>query len=171
MPTVKKKKSVPIHKKIWNELTPRQKSNRERSLEVLSIAKKSKQSLSRISKNHDIALKTVIHNTNAFKKENNRLIPKKFDRISRVMKINENGKTKSIEIKDSRTASIVGSYYNAVKQFLNTGDSSTLKKFSKKKIKDSKGKIHRFETSPKKIIEINERIEEPEFYEIYGDGN
>ncbi|MCH7560137.1 MAG: hypothetical protein IIC67_02000 [Thaumarchaeota archaeon] len=169
MTTVKKKKQIPLHKRFWNELTSRQKSNRERSLEVISIARKSKQSLSKIAKNHGISPKTIMNNTNAFKKKDNRLVPKKFDRISRVMKINENGKEKSIEIKDSRTASIIGSYHNAEKQFLNTGDSSKLRKFSKNKIKDSKGKVHKFETNLRKIIKINEGIEEPEFYEIYGD--
>lgn len=163
-------KKIPIHKKSWKDLTPRQKSLRERSLEILSIAKKSKQSLSEISKNHDISLKTIINNTNAFKKINNKWIPKKFDRISRVIKINENGKEKSIEIKDSRIASSIGSYHNAVKQFLNTGNKKSLSEFRNKKIKDAYGKLHKFETNPKKIIGINERIEEPEFYEIYGDG-
>ena len=170
MSTLKKKKTL-INKKIWSKLTPRQKAVRERSLEVLSVARNSKQSLSKIAKNHGIALKTVLNNTNAFKKKDNRLVPKKFDRISRVMKINENGKVKSIEINDSRTASVIGAYHNAEKTFLNTGDSSQLKKFTKKRIKDSKRKIHKFETNKRKVIQINESIEEPEFYEIYGDGN
>lgn len=168
MPTLKK--NTPVHKKSWNNLTPKQKSNRERSLEVVSIARKSKQSLSKIAKKHGISVKTVVNNTNAFKKINNRLVPKKFDRISRVMKINEKGVEKSIEIKDSRVASIIGSYHNAEKQFLKTGETKQLKKFSKRKFKDTSGKIHKFETRAQKIIEINERIEEPEFYEIYGDG-
>lgn len=170
MPTLKRKK-IPVYKKSWKDLTPRQKSVRKRSLEILTVARKSNQSLSKIAKNHHISLKTVLNNTNAFKKTNNRLTLKRFDRISRVIKTNENGKEKSIEINDSRTASLVGSYHNAVKQYLNTGDSSQLKEFSKKRFKDAHGKMHRFETNLKKIIEINERVEEPEFYEIYGDEN
>ena len=165
----KGKKKIPIHKKSWARLTARQKLFRERSLEILGIAKKSKQSLSEISKKNHVSVKTVINNTNAFKKVNNKWFPKKFDRISRVIKINENGTEKSIEVNDSRIASSIGSYHNAVKQFLNNGNLKQLKKFAKIKIKDSNGKIHRFETNPKKIIHINERIEEPEFYEIYGD--
>jgi hypothetical protein len=167
----KEKKKIPIHKKSWKNLTPRQKSLRERSLEILSIAKKSKQSLSEIAKKNHVSVRTVINNTNAFKKVSNRFIPKKFDRISRVIKINENGKEKSIEIKDSRVASSIGSYHNAVKQFLNTGNKKSLSEFRNKRIKDAQGKLHKFETNPKKIIDINERIEEPEFYEIYGDKN
>jgi len=36
-----------------------------------------------------------------------------------------------------------------------------------KRIKDIDGKWHSFETSTEKILEINEKIEEPEFYEVY----
>jgi len=94
-------------------------------------------------------------------------IAKKFDRIYRVLKINENGKEMSIETSNSKTASIIGKYHNAVKQFLNTGDSKTLKQFKKIKIKDSNGNIHTLETNLQKLVEINEKIEEPEFYEVY----
>lgn len=161
-------KKFPTYKRSWTLLSPRQKNNRERSLEVTSIARNSKQSLSKISKNHDISVKTVIRNTNAFKKVNGKWVAKKFDRISRVLKINENGKEKSIETSNSKTASTIGVYHNAVKQFLNTGDSKALKQFKKLKIKDSNGNIHSLETNTQKLIEINERIEEPEFYEVYG---
>ena len=161
------KKRIQIYKKSWTSLTPRQKLFRERSLEILSIAKKSKQSLSEIAKKNHVSVGTVINNTNAFKKIHNKWVTKKFDRISRVIKINENGTEKSIEIKDSRITSLVGRYHNAVKQFLNTGDKKSLSEFRNKKIKDAHGKLHKFETNPKKIIEINERIEEPEFYEVY----
>ncbi|MHB8545687.1 MAG: helix-turn-helix transcriptional regulator [Nitrosotalea sp.] len=151
----------------WTLLSPKQKSIRKPSLEVLSTARKSNQSLSKISKNHGISVRTVIKNTNAFKKINGKWVPKKFDKISRVLKINEKGQEKSIEIKDSRTASVIGSYHNAVKIFLNTGNVEQLQKFKKKKIKDANGKIHVLETNSQELININERIEEPEFYEVY----
>ena len=83
------------------------------------------------------------------------------------MKINNNGREVSIQINDSRTASLIGQYHNAVKKFLNTGDKKSLKKFRNKKIRDIDGNFHSFETNPASIIEINERIEEPEFYELY----
>ena len=83
------------------------------------------------------------------------------------MKINENRKEISIQINDSRTASLIGRYQNAVKQFLNTGNKKVLRRFRKKKIKDIDGNAHSFETNPESLIEINQRIEEPEFYEVY----
>ncbi|NDF35859.1 MAG: hypothetical protein EB154_08450, partial [Nitrosopumilaceae archaeon] len=57
--------------------------------------------------------------------------------------------------------------HNAVKHYLNTGDYTKLKKFSKKKIRDSSGKLHTFETDPKLVLEINEKIEEIAFFQVY----
>ena len=161
------RKNYLVYMISWALLSPKRKSVRVSSLDVLSTSRKSNQSLSKISKNHGISVGTVIRNTNAFKKVNGRWVPKKFDRISRVLKINEKGLEKSIEIKDSRTASVIGSYHNAVKIFLNTGNAEQLQKFKKKKIRDVKGQIHVLETNSQELININERIEEPEFYEVY----
>ncbi|MGY5147462.1 MAG: hypothetical protein ACW9W4_05650 [Candidatus Nitrosopumilus sp. bin_7KS] len=171
MPTVKKKKTIPIHQRSWNELTPRQKNKRVKSLDVITQSKNTKKSLSVIAKEKGISFRTVQNHTNAFKKENGKWIPKRFDRISRMLVINENGKAKSIEVKDSRVSSVIGSYHNAVKTYLDTGNPKSLKKFSKKRIKDVNGKSHKFETNLQKIIEIEEKVESRELREIYGDGN
>ncbi len=160
-------RKIPVFKKSWNNLTPRQKLLRERSLEVLSTSRKSPKSLSKIAKDFGMSVKTVINNTNAFKKINRRWIPKKYDKISRVMKINENGKEVSIEINDSRNASIIGRYQNNVKQFSETGNSELLLRFKNKRIRDVHGKFHLLETNSERIIQIQQRIEEPEFYEVY----
>jgi uncharacterized protein YaaR (DUF327 family) len=83
------------------------------------------------------------------------------------MIISENGKMHSITISDSRHAKTIGRYHNAVKFYLDTGDKSKLEKFSKRKIKDLDGNLHSFETDPKIVEEINEKIEEIEFFEVY----
>jgi len=163
--SIRKRKS--IYKRSWSTLTPRQKLLRKKSLEVLSQTRKSKKSVSKIAKEQRISLRTVLHNTNAYKKKKRRWITKQFDTVPRVMKINEKGREVSIQINDSRTATLIGRYHNAVKKFLNTGDKKSLRRFRKKKIKDIDGNIHSFETNPASIIQINERIEEPEFYELY----
>ena len=161
-------KAAPLHKRPWRKLSPRQKLLREKSLAVLTELRSSKtKTLPQAANDNDITVKNVIKHTNGFKKTNGRLVVKRWDRIKRVMRINSSGEEKSIEIRDSRTASVVGRYHNAVKQFLNTGDKTKLSKFRNKKVKDSKGKLHKLETNPDEIIRINQRIEEPEFYEVY----
>ena len=163
-----KRRPASLHQKHWNELTPRQKMLREKSLIVLAETRNSKnKTLSQAAKENNISSQTVVKHTNGFKKINGRLVVKKWDRISRPMRINADGKETSIEIRDSRTASVVGRYHNAVKQFLNTGDKTKLQKFRSKKVKDVNGKIYKLETDPAKIISIHEKIEEPEFYELY----
>lgn len=161
-------KALPLHKRPWRKLSPRQKLLREKSLAAISELRNSKtKTLPQVANDNDIAVKNVIKHTNGFKKVNGKLVVKRWDRITRPMKINTDGKEKSIEIRDSRTASVVGRYHNAIKQFLNTGDKSKLFKFRNKKVKASNGKIYRLETRPEEIIRINERIEEIEIYEVY----
>ena len=161
-------KAAPLHKRPWRKLSPRQKLLREKSLAVISELRNTKtKTLPQAANDNDISVKNVIKHTNGFKKTNGKLVVKKWDRIKRVMRVNTDGKEKSVEIRDSRTASVVGRYHNAVKQFLNTGAKSKLSKFRNKKVKDSKGKLHKLETDPEEIIKINQRIEEPEFYEVY----
>lgn len=162
-----RRKKIPVYKKPWSALSPRQKMFRKRSLEVLAKSRKSSKSLSKIAKQFGMSVKTVINNTNAFKKINRKWIPKKFDKISRSMVLSEGGKMKSIETSDSRHARTIGQYDNAVGYYLSTGDSAKLEKFSKRKIKDSDGKVHSFETRLKTVQEIHKRIEEIEFFEVY----
>lgn len=156
-----------IYRKSWKQLEPEEKELRERSLDVLSEARRTRKSLTKIARQNKISPKTVLHHTNGFKKVNRRWVAKKFDKISRSMKINENGKKISIETNDSRHASTIGKYHNAVKDFLNTGNKKKLSEFSKKKIKDSNKNIHSFETNPNTIIKIEERVQEPEFVDVY----
>jgi|APSaa5957512535_1039671.scaffolds.fasta_scaffold58840_1 hypothetical protein len=161
-------KQKALHQKSWDSLTPKQKHLREQSLDVLSKSRKSNKSISKLSKEKNIPLKTVLKHTNAYKKINNRWTPKKFDRISRVMLFNESGKEISIETRDSRIASKIGKYHSAVGEYLNTGNAKKLNKFKNKSIKDTQGNIHIFETDLEKIVEIKQRKEEPEFAEVYG---
>ena len=161
-------KAKPLHKRKWNTLSPRQKLLREKSLTVLSEMRKTRgKTLPQAASDNGITVKNVIKHTNGFKKVNGKPVVKRWDRITRPMRINTNAREKSIEVQDSRTASVVGRYHNAVKQFLNIGDKSKLAKFRHKKIKASNGKTYRLETRPEEIIRINERIEEIEIYEVY----
>jgi hypothetical protein len=158
-------KERPLYKRFWGELTRIERVLREKSLGVLSKVRKG-QSLSSASRELHIKPKTVIKHTNAFKKSGRRWIAKSQDRISRIMRIYENGKQEWIEVRDSRTASKIGKYNSAVNQFLRTGNEDVLKQF-KKPFKDANGKLHYFETDPDKLYEIAVSQEEAEFYEIY----
>jgi hypothetical protein len=108
------------------------------------------------------------HLGNALHKRGGRDQAKPADRIPRSMGINSHGKQIVVTVNDSKTASMIGQYHNAVRQYLNTGDDSALKKFKNVTVIDSTGTKHRLETDGKKIQAIEAAKEEPEFFEIYG---
>jgi hypothetical protein len=110
---------------------------------------------------------TVRLNTNAFRKVHHRWKVKKADHIPRTLVIYEKGRVIIVELADSRAASLIGEYHNRVKQFLETGKSSFLRKLPRKRFRDMDGKTHILETRPKTILNIKAREAKPEFFEIY----
>ncbi|MDE1870864.1 MAG: hypothetical protein KGI06_01335 [Candidatus Micrarchaeota archaeon] len=162
-----KAKPVPVYKRSWNSLTAKERLIRERALEVLTDARKTGKSVYKLSREHRIGHLAVRKATNAFRKVKGRWKPSKFDRISRIMAINENGKEVFIELNDSRQASIIGAYQSAIREYLNTGNPDALKAFKGKKVRDAKGKLHTLDTDPESIRAIAESRENPEFYDIY----
>jgi uncharacterized protein YaaR (DUF327 family) len=158
-------KPEPIYKHSWKSISRKELNQREKSLEVLRKVRDG-ESLSSASRELHTSPETVIKNTNAFLKVRGKWTPKSQDRISRVMSLNEKGKQSWVEIRDSRTASRIGKYNSAVREFLRTGKTDVLKSF-RKPFKDANGELHHFETDPDKLYEIAESQEEPEFWEIY----
>lgn len=162
-------KPKPLFKLTHGQLTQRQYSYRSVSFDVLSEVRRGKGSLTYIAKKYHTTPETVLRHTNAFKKVGNRWIPKRYDKIERVMKIIENGHEITIIVDDSRYATIIGKYHSAIKQFLETGDESYLRPFRGKRIKDSSGNWHTLDTNPDHIYDIQERRVEEEFYTIYSE--
>ncbi len=151
----------------WTKLRPAQKHNRVLSLKVLDMMRDNK-SLTKSSKEVDLDIKTVkSHIWSGIRKYRRRWRPKKTDSIQREMIIYEKGIIKSIIVRNSKDASLIGKYHNAVKQFLVTGDIKLLKPFKRKVIIDANGKKHKLETDPDTLFEVAEMWEDEEFYEIY----
>ena len=125
----------------WNILKPREAHTRERTLEALRLMRNRGYSLTKASKKAGTTPETVRKHTRAVKKSGNRYVPKSFDVVSREMRINSDGREIWVSVKDSRHASTIGRYQNAVKNYLNTGDESYLKPFRNKRIRDSERKM------------------------------
>ncbi len=151
----------------WNNLTSDQKDERKKALQVLSAMREGK-FLTKSSKEMGITSNKVKrHLGRVIRKKGRIWVSSKKDCIERSMTIYEKGMRKTIVLVSSIDASLIGTYLNAVKKFLATGDKQVLKPFRKKQVKDSKGKNHILETRPEKLFEIDERQEDLEFYEIY----
>lgn len=161
------KKPSGIHKKSWLSLSPSEKAVRMRALEALRLIRSGK-SFTNAAKSTGISPKTARNQLRGtlFKRKR-RWRARAQDRIERALVIYERGRLKTVILRDSETASLVGRYLNDAKKVLETGDRSLLKKYRKVTIKDSKGKKHKLETRIDKIKAIELAREEIEFSDIY----
>lgn len=156
-----------ISKRSWGSLSPALQETRKRSLSALS---KMRQGLSLTAAAREVGIdrRTVlVHLGRAIVKPAGKYVARPTDDISRSMVINTQGRQTVIAVRGSKTASTIGQYHNAVRQYLNTGEMSTLKAFENVTVVDSAGVRHRLETNIKKIRAIESAKEEPEFFEIY----
>jgi hypothetical protein len=140
-------------------LRPREQLARRRALEVVSEARRGKGSLSKLARARGIAPKTVRRASGAFRKRGGRWVVTKTDRVERWLKSYEGGYRTEVLVNDSRTASLLSRYSNAVGRYLETGDPSGLAEFDGKSYRDVNGTVHTFETNPDAIRAAIERSE------------
>jgi hypothetical protein len=112
-----------------------------------------RQSLRRASKEFGIAPSVVVERGRpALRKKNGRWVATKTDRLLRVVTILTAKGKKEIATRDSRQASLIGSYWAAVQKYLQNGDDSALVKFKKARVIDASGKRHLLLTN---LAELN----------------
>ncbi len=73
------------------------------------------------------------------KRASGRYAAKASDRLLRVLVVPTREGLREIAVRDSRQASQVAEYWNAVHRYLETGDDSALRKFRRKRITDANG--------------------------------
>ncbi len=74
------------------------------------------------------------------KRPNGKYAAKASDRLLRVLLVPTHQGTREIATRDSRQATQLAEYWDAVQKYLQTGDTSALRKFRGKRIKDAGGK-------------------------------
>jgi hypothetical protein len=140
-------------------LRPKEQLARRKALEVVSEARRGKGSLSKLARARGIASRTVRRASGAFRKREGRWVVTKTDRVERWLKSYEGGYRTEVLVDDSRTASLLSRYSNAVGRYLETGDPSGLADFEGKTYRDTTGAVHTFETNPDAIRAAIERSE------------
>jgi hypothetical protein len=152
-------------------LTPRERLARRRALEVVSEARRGKGSLSKLARTRGMSSKTVRRASGTFRKRGGRWVPTRSDRVERWLKSYEKGQRIEVLINNSRTASRLSQYSNAVGRFTQTWDPSGLAEFEGETYIDAFGKVHSFETDPDGIRAAIERAEDDlgAFAELYAD--
>ena len=158
---------LPLHIVDPRGLKPKERNLRNKSLSILNRVRRGEKYPDVIEKSNisENILEKYLGNYIKIKDDSVKVT--KSDKIPREMIISEDGLDIPIIVKNSRDASIIGQYHNAKRYFIQTGDSSKLKEFKKIRLRDVDGKSHQLETNPDKIIEIEDRKEEPEAFEIY----
>lgn len=161
-------KRKPLYQRPWNKLTSKQKIQREMALKVVSESRRfPDRDPVQIAKSNGIKFSDVVRATGAFRKVGNKWIVNPSDEIPRIMHIYSNSNDLIIELNNSRETSLLGQYLDAVRWFIFKNEPERLEAFKNRGVFDSNLKFYPFETDPKKILEIVERREEPEFYSIY----
>ena len=121
---------------------------------VISKMRAERVSLRRASKEFGIDPDIVLKfGHSALRKQRNRnYIARKTDRLLRILSVVTPEGRREIAVRDSRQASLLGSYWAAVQRYLQTGDDSVLLKFKKTRVLDASGKHHQLLTDLKELL-------------------
>lgn len=113
-------------------------------------------SVTRAAKEFGIDRKKVIElgGSALRKQKNGRYKAKSFDRLLRVLVIPSLDGLREIAVRDSRTASKIAEYSDAVHRFLQTGDQSKLRKFKRLRINDAEGKRIKLVTDVQELTRL-----------------
>jgi len=151
-------------------LTSTQKNDYRKSLEVLRLLRNENIPLTKAVKKLEISIKKVLQYTgNVIKKIRGKYYAKDNDNLYRKLRIFEKGKLRSITVTNYKDAQLISAYHNAVKKAFKKNSSEPLKEFEEVVIVDSEGIKHTLETDLDQIYLIDERMESPEYFEIYAD--
>jgi hypothetical protein len=166
-----KKRKSSIARRAWELLSPALRETRKRSLSVLGLMRQGK-AMTAAARETGVDRRTVArHLGNAIAKHSDgQYHAKPSDRISRSMVIYSEGKQVEVTIPNSKTASTIGQYFNAVRRFLNTADKRSLDAFKGVTVTDAEGEMHVLETNVKRLKKIESAKEDREFFEIYKTG-
>lgn len=159
----RKKQQPPL-----SRMTSRQLEAYERALQTISLMRREPVSLSAAAREAGTQPETVraLVGQALLRTRRGRWEARPNDRLERRMLFYDTKGTKFVTIRSSAAASRIGEYHNAMKEFLETGNRSKLKRFRGKYIVDAKGKRHRFVTSPSVIRQLA-RAGEFRFESIY----
>lgn len=123
-----------------------------RVLDALSLKRRTPSiSLTKAAKSSGTTLKTIRrYASSALEVRSGRLDVKRSDRLPRPMRMLTPRGEVTVPTKSFRTASWIGKYNNALREFYVTGDSTAVKRFADKSIR-SGGKTYEFVTDTKTL--------------------
>jgi hypothetical protein len=157
-----------LYHKDWELMNKQERHQYSTSLGVISRMKSKKESLKQASEHYHISPPTVIKSVRpALRKKHGRWVVQRDHLTRPPMQIISEGKLKTLVVDDSIVASDIGEYFHAIDMLTNQGDPYLLKKFEGKLARDKGGNLYPYETDTDTIIEVLEKIREPDYPEPY----
>jgi hypothetical protein len=149
--SLRKSKSKSIAPRNANEFFARPKAFQEkwiRATQVVSQMRANGISLRKASREAGIDPRAVatLAKSSLKKGKRGRYAVTPNDKLLRVLALPTRKGVREVALRDSRQASVVGKYWDAVQKYLRTGDESSLKQFRRKRIVDTNKKHIRFIT-------------------------
>jgi hypothetical protein len=163
----------PVAQRPISLLGQKQRTLRAKTLDVLSATRRRGESISKAARYEHTAPDTVRRylGRSGFFKRGGRWRPTKRDHLARHMASYENGGGVRVDIRDSRTASLLGQYGRDVRYYLRERDPNVLSQWSGKTYRDANGRVHTFETDPNRLMAAIEKSEQDfGVFDIYPDG-
>ena len=151
-----RKPALPRNIEQFNAAPLRRQQTLGRATNVISRMRADGVSLYRAAREIGIDPRTVIRlGGSALRKQNNgRFRAKRTDRLLRVLNIPSHDGRQEIAIRDSRQASLLAKYSDAVQTFLATGNAEKLQAFEGKSIIDADGNSVPLITSLNELDEL-----------------
>jgi hypothetical protein len=117
------------------------KDSWERVIEAISKMRSRKVSLTQAARESRVSPRTVTkYGKSALRKgKSGKYTVKKSDSLLRILSIPTAESPRTIAVRGSKQASLLGEYWNAVHRYLQTGNTSKLKEFHGQKITDASG--------------------------------
>ncbi|WP_048198633.1 hypothetical protein [Methanocella arvoryzae] len=171
-----KNSKVPLHRTTTQGLTVENKVMRAKTTEVVGIARRTGKPIQDLARQYGLTMDEIKRHTGAVKKLGDTWAVTAYDHVPREMLIFENGREVQIEVADSREATKISQYHNAIRGYLAAKGPAKekalrqLKNYGSIRIKDATGRLHSLETDPDVIREIVLRKEVPEYPEPYPEG-
>ena len=152
----------------WQQRNEKQKSRYRKSLSVLDRVREGV-SYSAACREQQISRATARRYLGKalYKDKSNRIRAHRRDSLLRNLQSKEKGKVVFLELSDSFEATKLSRYHKAVREYLENGSTELLNSFQDDGVVDSSGIFHSFEVNTKVLIELEEKKEDAELYEIY----
>lgn len=148
------------------ELDKSEKVARARALDAVRWMRRDGMSLAQAARKADTTPNTVIRYAGAaLDQRDGRYQPKPYDRLVRPMRFATYTGVRWLPIHDSRSARLVGQYWRAVRQYLDTGDTRAVQRFRGRSITVDK-LAYPFVTEPE-MLDLLRDAGELDFVTIY----